>query len=57
MLRVLLKITRGAFTVFVLGHCHPYSFNGRRLNAAEKAKESQEDHKTALMALEQKLYD
>ena len=57
MLRVLLKITRGAFTVFVLGLCHPHSFNGRRLNAAEKAKESQEDHKTALMALEQKLYD
>ena len=52
MLRVLLKITRGAFTVFVLGLCHPHSFNGRRLDAAEEAITSQADHHSAQMALE-----
>ena len=52
MLRVLLKITRGAFTVFVLGLCHPHSFNGRRLDAAEEAITFQANHHSALMALE-----
>ena len=51
MLRVLLKITRGAFTVFVLGLCHPHSINGRRLNTAEEADES--TRSTVLKALEQ----
>ena len=52
MLRVLLKITRGAFTVFVLGLCHPHSFNGRRLDAAEEAITSQADHQSAQETLE-----
>ena len=51
MLRVLLKITRGAFTVFVLGLCHPHSFNERRLNTAEEADEF--TRSTVLKALEQ----
>ena len=55
MLRVLLKITRGAFTVFVLGLCHPHSFNGRRLSMADEAITSQADNYSAQKAREQSM--